>query len=120
MPAAQSPDSNAVLIGGIVGGAVALLLIGALIACCFVRSRRNNKEQPSTDPSAHALQSRPPSNYGRIDGITGTANDLASNHYSDMMVGPPANYDSWSEPNNDYANSGLPEHGRYDDFTKIH
>jgi len=40
MPAAQSPKDNAALIGGIVGGVVALLLVGALIAFCVIRSRR--------------------------------------------------------------------------------
>ena len=118
MPAAQSPNDNTALIGGIVGGAVALLLIGALIACCVVRSRRNNKEQPSTDPSAHALQSRSSSNYGRIDGISGTANNPASSTYVDVVVGPPANYDAWSDPN-DYADTGVADRNQYEDFTKI-
>ena len=118
MPAAQSPNDNTALIGGIVGGAVALLLIGALIACCVVRSRRNNKEQPNADPSAHALQSRSSSNYGRIDGISGTANNPASSTYVDVVVGPPANYDAWSDPN-DYADTGVADRNHYDIFTKI-
>jgi hypothetical protein len=118
MPAAQSPEDNIALIGGVVGGAVALLLIGALIAFCVVRSRRNNKEQPYADPSAHALQSRSSSNYGRIDGISGTANNPAKSTYVDVVVGPPANYDAWSDPN-DYADTGVADRNHYDDFTKI-
>lgn len=65
MPAAQSPKDNAALIGGIVGGAVALLLIGALIAFFVVRSRRKHKQQ--LDPSALSLRSTPPSNYARVN-----------------------------------------------------
>jgi hypothetical protein len=118
MPAAQSPEDNAALIGGIVGGAVALLLIGALIAFCVVRSRRNGKGQADVDPNAQALQSRSPSNYGRIDGISGTANNPASSTYVDVVVGPPANYDAWSDPN-DYADTGVADRNHYDDFTKI-
>lgn len=56
-PAAQSSeDKNAALIGGIVGGAVALLLVGALIAFLVLRSRR----QPKSGDVHHALQSPSP------------------------------------------------------------
>jgi hypothetical protein len=43
MPAAQSPEDNAALIGGIVGGAIALLLIGALIAFAWCAVGANRK-----------------------------------------------------------------------------
>jgi len=112
MPAAQSSEDNAALIGGIVGGAIALILIGALIACCVVRSRRNRRVD--VDPNAQVLQSRPSSNYGNAPRRDAPPN----NNYSDIMaVSPPANYDAWSDSN--YANSGLAESTRYDDFTSI-
>lgn len=52
---ADADDDNAALIGGIVGGVVALLLIGGLIAFLVVRSRRSvnnaavNTYKPATD-----------------------------------------------------------------------
>jgi hypothetical protein len=81
------------------------LLVGALIACCVVRSRRNNKGQRDADRNAQALQSRPPSNYGRIDGKSGSASTyvdvvVGPPAYGDLVVGPPANYDAWSDANN--------------------
>jgi hypothetical protein len=61
---ATEPDSNAALIGGIVGGMAALILIVGLIAFIVLRSRRssnhpdNNNAMTSTTPT--------PSNYDRI------------------------------------------------------
>jgi hypothetical protein len=66
MPAAQSPvDSNdhSALIGGIVGGAVALILLGALIAFCVVRSRRQTKNNGTSVLQVNA-PSESESNYG--------------------------------------------------------
>jgi hypothetical protein len=51
-------DSTAALIGGIVGGAIALLLIGALIAFYVVHCRRNR--QVDVDPNAHFCRLRRP------------------------------------------------------------
>jgi hypothetical protein len=81
MPAAQSPKDNAALIGGIVGGAVGLLLVGVLIAVCVARNRRQPKAHnasalhsvhSTTAPSESNYSSVPPSdspekdNYGRV------------------------------------------------------
>jgi len=73
MPAAQMPEDNSALIGGIVGGALALLLIGTLIAFCAVRSRQQPK-----DSNASALP--PESNYGRVP--------PAQSNYSEVAVQP--------------------------------
>jgi hypothetical protein len=67
MPAAQSPEDNIALIGGVVGGAVALLLIGALIAFCVVRSRRQSKDNNANSlHSVHSTTTSPQSSYSRV------------------------------------------------------
>jgi hypothetical protein len=55
------PSANAALIGGIVGGVVALLLIGGLIACFVARSQRQRKGEPT---KGAMLQSVRPTNNG--------------------------------------------------------
>jgi len=72
MPAAQSPQDNSAVIGGVVGGAIALLLVGALVAFCVMRSRRNSEGQPDADQNTLAPQSVavPPSNYTRISNLS--------------------------------------------------
>jgi type II secretory pathway pseudopilin PulG len=90
MPAVESPDDNSALIGGIVGGAIALLLLGALIAFCVARSRRNRKVQQEDNSTGHiasTLQSTR-SEYGRI-----VANN-PNNDYADVPIVPPSNYDT--------------------------
>jgi hypothetical protein len=77
MPAAQSPNDNTALIGGIVGGAVALLLIGALTAFCVVRRRRNHKEPSNAGSASH---------YGHIGKVVDRS---ASNNYSNLVVAQP-------------------------------
>jgi hypothetical protein len=72
MPAAQTPEDNSdsALIGGIVGGALSLLLlVGALIAFCVMRNRRQ-------DSTSTPLES----NYGRIAPDQGNYRDAGS-HY---------------------------------------
>lgn len=55
------------LIGGIVGGIVALLLIGGLIAFLVVRNRRNKDHGEEGNAMAKTTAaSLPPSNYDRI------------------------------------------------------
>jgi hypothetical protein len=55
---AQLPD-NAALIGGIVGGIIALLLVGGLIAFVVARNRRRDNNNGVASTTA-------PSNYDRI------------------------------------------------------
>jgi hypothetical protein len=54
---ADSPDDNAALIGGIVGGIVALLLVGGLIAFLVARSRRSHNHEDNSNSNAIALPS---------------------------------------------------------------
>jgi hypothetical protein len=72
MPAVQSPQDNSAVIGGVVGGAIALLLVGALVAFCVMRSRRNSEGQPEADRNTLAPRSVavPPSNYARISNLS--------------------------------------------------
>jgi hypothetical protein len=81
MPAAQSPEDNIALIGGVVGGAVALLLIGALIAFCVVRSRRQSKDNNANAlHSVHSTTTSPQSNYCRVP--------PAQSNYSERSFAP--------------------------------
>lgn len=66
MPAAQSPEDDAALIGGIIGGAITLVLIGALIAFCVARSRRKQPKDNNASVLYSATTAPPESNYGRI------------------------------------------------------
>lgn len=73
MPATPTPPSptnnDAALIGGIVGGVVALLLIVALIAFIMSRSRNRNRS-PKARNDGQELQSAPAQSvgeYGRIE-----------------------------------------------------
>jgi hypothetical protein len=69
---AQPTDGNdAALIGGIVGGIVALLLMGGLIAFLVVRSRRNIDRGDSSN--AMGSTSAIPSNYDRIPNLSDRA-----------------------------------------------
>jgi len=67
MPAAQSPDNTLALIGGIVGGTVALLLVLGLIAFCVLRSRRSDKQQVAETENRYSQTwhtgNVPPNNY---------------------------------------------------------
>lgn len=79
MSTTPSLDDNIALIGGIVGGAVALLLVGALVAFCVARRRRNSHRQ-----GQHAVQTPSnSSNYGRVDNSA-----AASSNYGDVKLGP--------------------------------
>jgi hypothetical protein len=88
-PAAESPkDSSALLIGGTVGGAVAVLFAGALVAVFVVRCRRKRtgqQDEKAADQNAHGLQSQsrspPPNNY-----IANRPSNPASNNYSEIRI----------------------------------
>jgi hypothetical protein len=72
------------LIGGIVGGVVALLLVGVLVA--FLVSRRRRKDESSKGASMQSVRQSglsPESNYG--------------------VIGSLHNYDAWSTNENNYA-----------------
>jgi hypothetical protein len=84
MPGTQPSDDNIALIGGIVGGVVALFLIIGLIAFIVTRNRRkaaNNQDQPSNrnDVSMAPAQASS-SNYGRISARP------ASSHYDESFL----------------------------------
>jgi hypothetical protein len=60
-PSTEPSNDNAALIGGIVGGVVALLLVGGLIAFFVARNRRQRKGEPT---KGAMLQSVRPTNNG--------------------------------------------------------
>jgi hypothetical protein len=64
----QTSDDNTALIGGIVGGIAALLLVGGLIAFLVARNRRNVNEQDNNKTMANttATSTAVSSNYDRI------------------------------------------------------
>jgi hypothetical protein len=71
VPATQTPDDNSALIGGIVGGVVALLIVVGVIAFIAMRNRKAKANQQSTN-DGHSLNppavlAQPSSNYDRID-----------------------------------------------------
>jgi hypothetical protein len=108
-PSTEASNDNAALIGGIVGGVVALLLIGGLIAFLVARSRRREKDHPNNDAALHSVRQSMPSNDARA----------RENDYGAISLGPPQNYDAWSTKDDNY---GKPSTNRtdYEDFTKIH
>jgi hypothetical protein len=73
MPATTQPsDDNTALIGGIVGGVVALLIVVGVIAFIVMRNRKAKADQRSTNDghslSPPAVLAQPSnSNYDRID-----------------------------------------------------
>jgi hypothetical protein len=107
--AGDSLGDNAALIGGIVGGVVALLLIGGLIAFLVARSRRRAKDHPNNDAALQSVRQSMPSNDVRA----------RESDYGALILGPPQNYDAWSNKDENY---GKPSTNRtdYEDFTKIH
>jgi hypothetical protein len=107
---AESSDDNAALIGGIVGGVVVLLLVGGLIAFLVARSRRGDKDHPNNDAALQSVRQGIPSNDVR---------DARGNDYRALSLGPPQNYDSWSNNDNNYGKPS-PNRTDYEDFAKIH
>jgi hypothetical protein len=90
MPAAQSPNDNYALIGAIIGGVVALILLGALIACLVVRSRRQPKDSDNGDSALQVKANAPlESNYGRLPPSAPTTT-------YDIVQAPPHDYEQAS------------------------
>jgi hypothetical protein len=108
---AQSSDDNAALIGGIVGGVFALLLIGGLVAFLVARSRRGEKDHPNSDAALQSVRQSMPSNDVHDAGVA------RGSDYGALSIGPPQNYDAWSNKD-DYAKPS-PNRTHYEDFTKI-
>jgi hypothetical protein len=75
MSTTQPSNDNAALIGGIVGGVVALLLIVGVIAFIMSRKRHHAQDQPSnrSDVSMAPTQVSS-SNYGKIN-VQSASND---------------------------------------------
>jgi preprotein translocase subunit YajC len=69
MPVTQKSDDNIALIGGIIGGVVALLLIVGLIA--FIVSRKRRSKNKSVENTLHQkdVTTTPASNYGKVGAI---------------------------------------------------
>jgi hypothetical protein len=84
---AQPSNDNAALIGGIVGGVVALLLVGGLIAFLVARNRRNANQQDNNIAMTNTTATSTASNYDRIPTKINNYNDRVGidassrNHY---------------------------------------
>jgi hypothetical protein len=84
---AQPSDDNAALIGGIVGGVVALLLIGGLIAFIALRSRRNVTQNDShnamtTTSATPTLSNVVPTGAAIYDDVSSVRNPTQSTYVS--------------------------------------
>jgi hypothetical protein len=97
-------NDNSPLIGGIVGGVVALLLIGGLIAFLVARSRRRGKSEsndaplqplPNNDVGGGGVAShRVNNNYGAL---TLSDGPQKQNNYNATSPGALHNYDAWND-----------------------
>lgn len=70
----KAADDNTALIGGIVGGILALVLIAGVIAFIVMRNRRAKSQQRGDD--GHSLQASPDNNYNRIAPTTNEYQDV--------------------------------------------
>jgi hypothetical protein len=119
----HSPDdNNAALIGGIVGGVVAMLVVGGLIAFLVARSRRRSKDGPN---SGVALQSvRQSVSKNEIHDASAVSH---GSNYGVLVLSQPANVGShdndvtlaWSSKDDNCAKP-LQNHTEYEDFTQVH
>jgi cell division protein FtsN len=84
MPSTQPSYDNSALIGGVVGGVVALLIVVGVIAFIVIRSRKAKANQQSTN-DGHSLSPRNPNNsdYDRVmvtnTNEYGDVNDVRAN-----------------------------------------
>jgi hypothetical protein len=88
MPATeQRPEDNTALIGGIVGGIIALLLIVGVIAYIVARKRKAKADTIDDGDGAHSLQPSPApnSNYARVAVASeyDDVQDVRTNHHYD-------------------------------------
>jgi predicted lipid-binding transport protein (Tim44 family) len=82
MPGTQPSDDNIALIGGVVGGVVALLIVVGVIAFIVSRNRRkvaNNQPRVQQNDVSMAPAQASASNYGRI------STRPASSHYDESF-----------------------------------
>jgi predicted lipid-binding transport protein (Tim44 family) len=99
-------DDNIALIGGIVGGVVALILIGGLVAFLVKRSRqRRANGEPNNDAVLQSV---------RVDAGAASHRSNYQSFSPQPKNAPPQNYDAWStNDGNNYANPS-PNHMVYE------
>jgi predicted lipid-binding transport protein (Tim44 family) len=93
-PSTEPSNDNAALIGGIVGGVVALLLVGGLIAFLVTRNRRNANQQVNNRAMTNttATSTAVLINYDRFPTKINTYSDRSGidassgNHYDSANV----------------------------------
>jgi hypothetical protein len=117
------------VVGGIVAGVVALVLVvaGGLIAFLVARSR-GGKDEANNDAALQSRQSLP--SVGDAGAASHDSRSRSSNYealalsphesnYGVVGVAPPQNYDAWSDKLGDNF-SPSPDRTDYEDFTKVH
>jgi hypothetical protein len=121
---AHLSEVNAALIGGIVGGIVALILVGGLIVFLVARSRRRRGNgEPNGDAALQSVGGQSaPTNGVHDAGVAlqrKTSESLSSSRPdSNYGVIPSQQYDAWTKLDNFATPS--PQGTDYEDFTKIH
>jgi hypothetical protein len=100
--AAEPLEVSAALIGGIVGGVVALLFVVGLIAFLVSRSRRHTKAESKSDAALQSVRQR--------DSVGDAGAASHGSNYESLALRPPQNnygvvsqpqrYDSWSTKQN--------------------
>jgi hypothetical protein len=81
MPATQPSDDNTAMIGGIVGGVVALLIVVGVIAFIVMRNRKAKANQQSAN-DGHSLSLSPPVAIAQPSNNDRNDNDIPStSHY---------------------------------------
>jgi hypothetical protein len=116
---AQPPD-NAALIGGIVGGVVALILVVGVVTFLVARSRRRGNGEPNSNAALQSVRHNSDSGAGAAP---------RGSNYAPLALSPPnnygvaaphqsQNYDAWSTREDIY---GKPSRNGtdYEDFSKV-
>jgi hypothetical protein len=110
----DSLDDSTALIGGIVGGVIALLLVGGLITCLVARSRRRaSSGEPNSDAAMQSVRQSASNNAMNSD--FGVASHRSNSNYEALTLSPPEetkygtlsvgpqNYDTWSPNEYDHG-----------------